>query len=102
MPLGGSVIETHFIDAPAEFAEIILDGCPGINGPVAPERDGPDRTLRGVPRSMPALGRAQQLSVRAARVGFDWPDVAGCRAKVAEEIIARRRGGANSSYVDAL
>jgi MazG family protein len=47
---------------------------------------GPDRTLRGVPRSTPALARAQRLSERAASVGFDWPDVAGCRAKVAEEV----------------
>ncbi|RMH40816.1 MAG: nucleoside triphosphate pyrophosphohydrolase [Deltaproteobacteria bacterium] len=47
---------------------------------------GPDRALRGVPRSTPALARAQKLSERAAAVGFDWPDAAGCRAKVDEEL----------------
>jgi MazG family protein len=44
------------------------------------------RTLAGVPAAMPALARAQQLSSRAAQVGFDWPDVAGCRAKDVEEL----------------
>jgi tetrapyrrole methylase family protein / MazG family protein len=30
--------------------------------------------LDGVPKSLPALLRAYQLQVRAARVGFDWPE----------------------------
>ncbi|HVK63066.1 MAG TPA: nucleoside triphosphate pyrophosphohydrolase [Polyangium sp.] len=42
--------------------------------------------LSGVPRSLPALVRAQRIGEKVARVGFDWPDVAGSRAKVAEEI----------------
>ena len=42
--------------------------------------------LAGVPRSLPALTRAAKLSRRAARVGFDWPDARGVRAKVAEEL----------------
>src|SRR5207247_3864961 len=29
--------------------------------------------LNGVPKPLPALRRAYQLQVRAARVGFDWP-----------------------------
>jgi tetrapyrrole methylase family protein/MazG family protein/ATP diphosphatase len=42
--------------------------------------------LSGVPRSMPALTRAQRVGEKVARVGFDWADAAGSRAKVAEEI----------------
>lgn len=42
--------------------------------------------LAGVPRSMPALNRAQRIGEKVARVGFDWPDVAGSRAKVTEEL----------------
>jgi MazG family protein len=42
--------------------------------------------LDGVPRSMPALARAFRLTRKAARVGFDWPDVPAVRAKVAEEL----------------
>jgi ATP diphosphatase len=42
--------------------------------------------LAGVPRALPALMRAAKLGRRAARVGFDWPDAQGVRAKVAEEL----------------
>jgi tetrapyrrole methylase family protein/MazG family protein len=42
-------------------------------------------TLRGVPKSAPALSQAYELGRKAAAVGFDWPDVSGMLAKVAEE-----------------
>jgi MazG family protein len=38
-----------------------------------------------VPRSLPALERAQKLGQRAAQLDFDWPDTAGVVAKVREE-----------------
>ncbi len=41
--------------------------------------------LAGVPDTMPALARAQTLQRRAARVGFDWPDIDSVWAKVEEE-----------------
>lgn len=44
------------------------------------------KTLDGVPASLPALLRAQRLGEKAASVGFDWPDIAGVREKLAEEI----------------
>jgi MazG family protein len=46
----------------------------------------PASALDGVPALLPALLRAQAISKKASRVGFDWPDVAGCRAKVSEEL----------------
>ena len=42
--------------------------------------------LADVPRSLPALSRAAKLGRRAGGVGFDWPDAAGARDKVLEEI----------------
>jgi tetrapyrrole methylase family protein/MazG family protein/ATP diphosphatase len=42
--------------------------------------------LGGVPRSMPALTRAQRIGEKVARVGFDWASAAGSRAKVTEEL----------------
>ena len=42
--------------------------------------------LSDVPKALPALLRAAKLGRRAARVGFDWPDETGVRAKVAEEL----------------
>ena len=43
-------------------------------------------TLAGIPRGLPALTRAEKLSRRAARVGFDWPDVHSVLAKLDEEV----------------
>jgi len=44
------------------------------------------RVLDDVPSNLPALMRAQKLQKRAARVGFDWPDVTGVLAKLHEEL----------------
>ena len=41
--------------------------------------------LDGVPRSLPALLEAYQLTRRAAQVGFDWENVEGIFAKLLEE-----------------
>jgi ATP diphosphatase len=42
-------------------------------------------TLSGVPSALPALTRAEKLTKRAARVGFDWPDAASVLDKLEEE-----------------
>lgn len=42
--------------------------------------------LDGVPAALPALQQADLYGRRAARVGFDWPSVAGVADKVREEI----------------
>jgi len=42
--------------------------------------------LDGVPLALPALLLAQTIGRKAAKVGFDWPDVAGTLDKVREEI----------------
>jgi ATP diphosphatase len=44
------------------------------------------RTLDGVALGLPALTRAVKLQKRAARVGFDWPDVEQVLDKIREEI----------------
>lgn len=50
------------------------------------EAKGAKSALDGVALALPALMRAEKLQKRAARVGFDWPDTAGPRAKVIEEL----------------
>lgn len=40
----------------------------------------------GVPRHLPALHRAQKMQQKAARSGFEWPDLAAAMAKVEEEL----------------
>lgn len=42
--------------------------------------------LAGVPVALPALLRAFRIGEKAARVGFDWPDGDGPRAKLDEEL----------------
>ena len=39
----------------------------------------------GIPTSQPALGYAYAVQRKAAKVGFDWPDVDGALPKIAEE-----------------
>jgi ATP diphosphatase len=46
----------------------------------------PPSVLDGVARALPALIRAEKLTKRAARVGFDWPTVAEVLAKIEEEL----------------
>jgi tetrapyrrole methylase family protein/MazG family protein len=42
--------------------------------------------LDGVPKTLPALARAQKIQGKAARVGFDWSDAAGPLEKIHEEL----------------
>lgn len=49
-------------------------------------KPGQTGALAGVALGMPALARAEKLQKRAARVGFDWPDATGPRAKIDEEL----------------
>ncbi|MFN3389596.1 MAG: nucleoside triphosphate pyrophosphohydrolase [Allosphingosinicella sp.] len=61
---------------------------PGWEALKAAERSGRDdpSALAGVALALPALQRAEKLQKRAARIGFDWPDAAGPRAKIDEEL----------------
>jgi len=61
---------------------------PGWEALKASERDGHEdkSALAHVAIALPALKRAEKLQRRAARIGFDWPDASGPRAKIAEEL----------------
>ncbi len=51
-----------------------------------PVNPGEPRALSGVARALPALIRAEKLAKRAARVGFDWPNVDDVLTKIDEEL----------------
>ena len=51
-----------------------------------PADGGGDSLLDGVPHTLPALLEGYQLTRRAARIGFDWDDLAGVLDKVREEL----------------
>lgn len=71
---GAAVIETWESLKAAERAEKAAnDGRPAS-------------VLDDVPAAFPALMRAEKLQKRAARIGFDWPDVTPVFDKVTEEM----------------
>jgi len=57
--------------------------------------------LDGIPKGLGSLQRAQKMQEKAARVGFDWPEISGIREKLVEELAeleeARRSGDAARS-----
>ncbi len=48
--------------------------------------ENPTSLLDDVPQALPALTRAAKLQKRAAKVGFDWPDIAPVFGKIDEEM----------------
>jgi tetrapyrrole methylase family protein/MazG family protein len=50
------------------------------------EREEGVSMLEGVPKDMPALAYAYEISRRAVRVGFEWPDIEGVIDQLAEEV----------------
>lgn len=52
----------------------------------AEERGPGASALDGLPPHLPAALRAHRVGDKASSVGFDWPDLAGVRAKVTEEL----------------
>ena len=52
----------------------------------------PESAVDGVPLPLPALTRAVKLQAKAARVGFDWPDIGPVFDKLAEETAELKAG----------
>ncbi len=71
-----------FGDAGARTTEEVVAAWEEIKAAERPRTS----ALDGVARALPALMRAAKIGKRAARVGFDWADVAGVRAKMIEEM----------------
>jgi len=79
---------------PHVFGDVKVDGVDGVlvnwEKLKAEERaakgEGHKSILDGVPVTFPALAQSAAYQQRAARVGFDWPDVEGVFDKIAEEV----------------
>ena len=60
----------------------------------------------GVPSALPGLAYADAIQSKAAKVGFDWPDVSGALPKIAEEASeladAAAAGSGNAAIADEL
>ncbi len=57
----------------------------GVEGDPKAEESSFESVLDHVPPAMPALARAQVISQKAVRVGFEWPNLDGVLDKLAEE-----------------
>jgi len=55
-----------------------------------------------VPAAMPALAKAHKVSSRAARTGFEWPDIDAVFAKLEEEIAEMRQAVKNGDREEML
>lgn len=76
-----------FGDVNADDAETVLKNWESIKrAERAEKQEAPPSALDGVPKALPALQRAYRLQAKAARVGFDWADVAPVFDKMREEI----------------
>jgi MazG family protein len=87
--ISGKLVSRHphvFGDADAKDAEAVLRQWAALKREENLRKGGGESVLEGVPREMPALARADRLTEKASRIGFDWPDAAGARAKVDEEL----------------
>jgi MazG family protein len=87
--IAGKLTERH----PHVFADARIDSAAEQNRAweehKARERaasGGEASELADVPLALPALARAAKLGKRAGRVGFDWSDAQGVRAKIEEEL----------------
>ena len=62
------------------------DASPELEVLKGAERSAEASAVDGVALALAALERADKIQRRAARVGFDWPDMSGPRAKIDEEL----------------
>jgi MazG family protein len=72
-----------FGDATATTSDAVLTQWEQIKR--AEKGDQPQPFLHGISKGLPALMRAQKLQKKAAKVGFDWPDIAPVLDKIREE-----------------
>ncbi len=74
-----------FGDVHVDDAEEVVKNWEAIKSQEAGYEDR-ESVLDGIPNALPALLRGQKIQKRAARVGFDWDDIADVVAKVDEEL----------------
>ena len=74
-----------FADRQLASSAEVLRNWSDLKAEARGESPGERSLLDGVPRALPALVKALELSERAAHHGFDWPDLGPVLAKLDEE-----------------
>jgi nucleoside triphosphate diphosphatase len=76
-----------FGDTKASTATQVLENWAKLKAEEKKRKTGREGSvLDGVPTAAPSLVRAERLTEKASRIGFDWPDLAGVRGKLDEEL----------------
>jgi ATP diphosphatase len=88
--ISDKIVRRHphvFSDLRVAGAEEVLQNWARLKAEERRARTGSEGSvLHGVPTAAPALLRAERLTEKASRIGFDWPDIAGVREKLDEEL----------------
>jgi tetrapyrrole methylase family protein/MazG family protein/ATP diphosphatase len=84
-----AIVEKLVRRHPHVFGEVQVEGSDEVLSnwdKIKLQEYGDRGVLAGLPQAFPALARAQRMSEKVSRVGFDWPDARGSRDKVSEEL----------------
>jgi tetrapyrrole methylase family protein/MazG family protein len=101
---------------PHVFGEFKVDGVDGVlanwerlkekerseKGDARWEKGVEKGLLDGVPLILPALEQAHEYQNRAARVGFDWPEIGGVLDKIVEEIEEVKQASNQEELADEI
>jgi MazG family protein len=101
----GKLVRRHphvFADGDAQTASDVTRRWDEIK---AAEKPRPAGMLAGIPRSLPALAEARDISRKAAAAGFDWPGIEPVLEKLREELAeldAARGQGETAAIEDEI
>jgi tetrapyrrole methylase family protein / MazG family protein len=91
--ISAKIIHRHphiFGTAKAKTADDVMRNWEALKKEEKPEKKS---ILEGVPKEMPALAYAYEISRRAVRVGFEWENLGGVIDKVLEEVNEIKEAG---------
>jgi len=72
------------------------EASPSQSRAQSPAKASSTSLLDGIPKTLPAVLEAYQLTRRASRIGFDWDDFAGLVAKLGEETAELREAAGSA------
>lgn len=90
-----------FGEVEANTTEQVLENWDAIKKRTKGQRT-QTQVLESVPKVLPALMRSEKVQEKAARVGFDWPDVSGAMDKTREELSELGEAAARGSRAETL
>lgn len=80
-----------FGDAVADTAEKVLDTWDAVKRADRNQKN-QSSAMAGISKALPSLVRGEKIQKRAAKLGFDWPIVAGAMDKMREEVSELQEG----------